>query len=183
MRTDRLQDEYDIRIRYHFFPLHPDTPTDGQTLDELFAGRNIDIEKAQAEMAARMADAGLPYGERRMTYNSRLAQELATWAETQPAGEAFMLAVFQAYFVEGRNIAEADVLADVAEKCGLPVDDARDVLESRSFRDAVDRDWHNARAMGLTGVPAFVVSQSGVIGAQPYEVLEELIMRAGARTR
>ncbi len=183
MRTDRLQDEYDIRIRYRFFPLHPETPDEGLTLEELFAGRNIDVRKSQAEMTQRMADEGLPYGERTMTYNSRLAQELAKWAETQPGGDGFILSVYQAYFVDGRNIGETDVLIDLVKQCGLPADEARNVLETRSFRDAVDRDWLQARSMGLTGVPAFAAGQSGVMGAQPYEVLEQLIRRAGAERR
>ncbi len=183
MRTDRLQDEYDIRIRYHFFPLHPETPEEGVTLEELFAGRNIDVEKSQAEMATRMADEGLPYGKRSRTYNSRLAQELAKWAEKQPDGDGFMLAVYQAYFVDGRNISDTKVLLDVVQQCGLSVDAARTVLETRSFREAVDRDWLEARSMGLTGVPAFVAGRSGVMGAQPFEVLEDLIQRAGAKKR
>ena len=183
MRTDRLLQEYDLRIQYHFFPLHPDTPAEGLTLEELFAGRNIDIAKSQAEMADRMASEGLPYGKRSRTYNSRLAQELAKWADTQPNGDGFILAVYQAYFVDGRNIGDTDVLLDVVANCGLPVDVARSVIESRSYREAVDDDWAEARAMGLTGVPAFVAGQRGVMGAQPVEVLEQLVTQAGAKKR
>lgn len=118
-----------------------------------------------------------------MTYNSRLAQELAKWAETLDCSHAFVLAAYQAYFVDGRNLAENDVLLDVAKLCDLPVAEAQDVLESRSFREAVDRDWAECRKIGLTGVPKFIAGQSGVMGAQPYEVLENLVVQAGAKRR
>lgn len=183
MRTDRLLREYEIEIRYRFFPLHPETPPEGMTLEELFAGRNIDVAKSQAAMTQRMMDEGLRYGTRTHTYNSRLAQELAKWAETQRPEVDFILALYQAYFVHGLNIGDKDVLLNVAMECGLPVQESREVLTTRSFSAAVDSDWSECRAIGLTGVPAFVVGQNGVVGAQPYEVLKKLVLNAGAKTR
>jgi len=61
---------------------------------------------------------------------------------------------------------------------GLPVDKAREVLEQRTFKAAVDADWALSRQYGVTGVPTFVAGRHGVVGAQPYEVLEELVRRA-----
>ena len=92
------------------FPLHPDTPQAGRSLEELFAGRGYDVPKMQAQMRARMTAEGLPYGDRKMTFNSRLAQELGAWADTQPGGEAIHDALFRAYFVDGRNIGDPAVL-------------------------------------------------------------------------
>ena len=74
--VEREDHHFGIRIAYRHFPLHPDTPADGLTLEQLFAGRDIDIRAAQARMTRLMAEEGLPYGTRTMTYNSRLAQEL-----------------------------------------------------------------------------------------------------------
>ena len=51
MRTDRLKAAYEIEFRYTLFPLHPDTPDEGLTLEQLFAGRSFDIEAAQARLA------------------------------------------------------------------------------------------------------------------------------------
>ena len=79
MRVDRLLSEYEIQIRYTQFPLHPNTPQDGLTLQQLFAGRDIDIPASQARIKKLAIAEGLPYGERTMTYNSRIAQELAKW--------------------------------------------------------------------------------------------------------
>ena len=129
-------------------------------------------------MKARMDAEGLPYGERTMTYNSRLAQELGKWADTQPGGEAFHDAMFRAYFVEARDISQPAVLLEIAERVGLPGDAAREVLEKRTFKEAVDADWKLSRQYGITGVPTFVAGRYGVVGAQPYETLEALVKKA-----
>ena len=178
MRIERLKAEHNVKVEWVHFPLHPDTPAEGRALADLFAGRNVDRKAMHAQMKARMDAEGLPYGERIMTYNSRLAQELGKWADTQPGGEAIHDALFRAYFVEARDISQPAVLLDIAQRVGLSADGAREVLEKRTFKDAVDADWKLSREYGITGVPTFVVGRHGVVGAQPYEALEELVQQA-----
>ena len=178
MRIEKLKAEHHVKVEWVHFPLHPDTPAEGRALADLFAGRNIDRQAMHAQMKARMTSEGLPYGERTMTYNSRLAQELGKWADTQSGGEALHDALFRAYFVEARDISRPAVLLDVAEHVGLPADRAREVLEKRTFKEAVNADWALSRQYGITGVPTFVVGRHGVVGAQPYEALEQLVRKA-----
>jgi predicted DsbA family dithiol-disulfide isomerase len=172
-----------VKVEWVHFPLHPDTPAEGRALADLFAGRSPEQRKTMhAQMKARMDAEGLPYGERAMTYNSRLAQELGKWADTQPGGEAIHDALFRAYFVHARDISRPAVLLEIAEQVGLPVEAARAVLEQRTFKDAVDADWKLSRELGVTGVPTFVAGRYGVVGAQPYEALEQLVRQAGTAT-
>ena len=169
-----------MQIKWVHFPLHPDTPADGRSLEEMFAGRGYDIPKMQAQMRARMEAEGLPYGNRSMTYNSRLAQELGVWADTQPGGEAIHDALFRAYFVDGVNIGDVEVLVGIAAAVGLAPQAAREVLEKRTHKQAVDTDWERSHQYGVTGVPTFVAAGRGVVGAQPYEALEQLVRQARA---
>jgi predicted DsbA family dithiol-disulfide isomerase len=178
VRIEKLQKEHNVKIEWVHFPLHPETPAEGRSLEALFAGRNVDRKAMHAAMKARMDAEGLPYGERTMTYNSRLAQELGKWADPQPGGEALHDAFFRAYFVDARDISQPSVLLEIVASVGLPVDKAREVLEQRTFKAAVDADWALSRQYGVTGVPTFVAGRQGVVGAQPYEVLEELVRRA-----
>jgi predicted DsbA family dithiol-disulfide isomerase len=180
VRIEKLKKEHGVKVEWVHFPLHPETPAEGLALADLFAGRGLDIKTMHAQMKARMDAEGLPYGERTHTYNSRLSQELGKWADTQPGGEAFHDAMFRAYFVEGRDISQPAVLLEIAQGVGLPVDAAREVLEKRTFKAAVDADWKLSRQYGVTGVPTFVVGRHGVVGAQPYEALEQLVNKAKA---
>lgn len=178
MRIEKLKREQDVKVKWVHFPLHPDTPQEGKSLEALFAGRGFNIAQKQAEMRARMQAEGLPYGNRTHTYNSRLAQELGAWADTQKGGDAIHDAIFRAYFVDGLNIGDVEVLVGLAKKVGLPEDKAREVLEKRTFKPAVDADWEKSREYGVTGVPTFVAGGYGVVGAQPYEALEQLAKQA-----
>ncbi len=166
------------------FPLHPETPTEGRSLEELFAGRpNYDPDEMYRQMKARMDAEGLPYGKRTHTYNSRLAQEVGMWADTQDGGDALHDALYRAYFVDAKNIGDAETLLEIVAAVGLDVEAARKVLEDRSFKDAVDADWARSRAYGVTGVPTFVAGGYGVVGAQPYETLEKLVQAARENPR
>jgi len=167
-----------VKVEWVHFPLHPDTPAEGRSLADLFAGRNLDLKAMHAQMKARMDAEGLPYGQRTRTYNSRLAQELGKWAETQSGGEAIHDALFRAYFADGRDISQPSVLLDIARQVGLSVDAAREVLDKRTFKDAVDADWQLSRQSGITGVPTFVAGRRGVVGAQPYDTLVQLVQQA-----
>jgi predicted DsbA family dithiol-disulfide isomerase len=130
-------------------------------------------------MKVNMDREGLPYNaERNMSYNSRLAQELATWAATKGKAEEVANALFRAYFVDVKNIGKTEVLSKIAEENGLPGDEATDVLLSRSFKDAVDDDWRRCATYGVNAVPTFVAGRYLMVGAQPYEELERLVQQA-----
>ena len=131
-----------------------------------------------ARMKGLMDTEGLPYNRRTHTYNSRLAQELAKWADSQRGFEAIHGVLYRAYFVDGRNIGDVNVLVDIAQTVGLPAESARQLLADRTFKDAVDADWEQARRSGITGVPSFVAGKYKVVGAQPYDVLVELLHAA-----
>ncbi len=180
MRIERLRRSFEINTVLVHFPLHPDTPEEGQSLADLFAGRNVDLDAMYQRMKELMDAEGLAYSRRTHTYNSRLAQELGKWADTQPGGAAIHDALYRAYFVDGVDIGNRDKLIEIARAAGLSADAAREVINTRSFKDAVDADWRKSRAYGVTGVPTFVAGRQGVVGAQPYEVLEELLIGVGA---
>jgi predicted DsbA family dithiol-disulfide isomerase len=183
VRVEKLRQAFAVEPVLVHFPLHPETPVEGSSLAEMYAKRGLDPEAMYARMKGLMDAEGLPYGRRTHTYNSRLAQELGKWADTQPGGDAIHDKLYRAYFVDSRNIGDPDVLVEIAQSVGLPADEARAVLDERRFKDAVDADWAKSHRYGVTGVPTFVAGGHGVVGAQPYEVLEQLVEKAGAPRR
>lgn len=170
-----------MKLQWNYFPLHPDTPEEGRSLEDLFRGMSAEeIATKQKNMQNLMQQEGLPYATRTMTYNSRLAQELAKWCDAQPNGAALHTGLYHAYFVDGKNIAKIEELLKITEEIGLSVEEAKDVLENRQLQEAIDQDWQIAYQIGVTGVPTFVADQYMVVGAQPYEILEQLVQHAGA---
>ena len=138
--------------------------------------RGPEIIARNSRMKANMEIEGLPFNaERNMSYNSRLGQELAKWAESKGKAEEVVNALFRAYFVDVKNIGKADVLAQIAEENDLPRDEASDVLLSRKYKDAVDEDWRRCAAFGVNAVPTFLAGKYLMVGAQPYEELKRLI--------
>ena len=184
MRIEKLKANFDVVVNLVHFPLHAETPAEGLSLDVLFAGSKAEERAArQVRMKGLMDAEGLPYGERTHTYNSRLAQELGKWADTQEGGAAIHDAIYKAYFVDGKNIGDLETLVALAQSAGLSADAARKVLTERRFKDAIDEDWTSSRKAGVTGVPTFASGGYGVVGAQPYEVLEKLMATVGAKPR
>jgi predicted DsbA family dithiol-disulfide isomerase len=175
VRTERLQREYEVDLRWTVFPLHPETPVEGIELTELFAGREEDIKIMQRRLLQLTQEEGLPLAERTRTYNSRWAQELGKWAETVGKGADFRNAVYKAFFVEGRNIALIDELVRIAETVGLSGDGARATLLSKSFAAAVDADWQRARGLGVTAVPTHLCGGKRVVGFGSYDDFVRLI--------
>tara|TARA_Y100001934_G_scaffold206291_1_gene243926 strand:+ start:305 stop:859 length:555 start_codon:yes stop_codon:yes gene_type:complete len=175
VRIKSLKDKFPIDVVFRQFPLHPETPDEGQTLEQLFAGRNLDIPKLQSDMVDRMSAEGLEYGERTMTFNSRLAQELAKWVEGIDPELPIHDELFKAYFVNNSNLADHDVLLEIVERLGLDRDTAQTVITDRTMRSLVDEDWNKSRELAITGVPTFVMGEHILVGAQPLEMLERLV--------
>ena len=166
-----------MSIKWIQFPLHPETPQKGLSLEELFAGRDFDIPAIQGHLRELIRLEGLPYGNRTHTYNSRLAQELSKWGERFPESSLLNQKIFEAYFVDGQNLANQNLLVKLAGEAGLSTQEATKVLEKRVFKEAVDIDWMRSRQIGISGVPTFVIGQYGISGAKSYETLERFVFK------
>ncbi len=164
-----------MSVRWRTFPLHPETPEDGQLLEDLFRTTPEKIKGMVAHLKNMAEELGLPFGARSKTYNSRLAQELGLWAEDQGKGDLFHMAAFHAYFADGANLARKPVLLKLVRDVGLSEEQADQVISNRSYKDKVDKDWADSRFMGIDAVPTLIMGQHKLVGAQSYSALEELV--------
>lgn len=170
-------------MRYRPFPLHPDIPEAGVELEAYFgAARKPWLDAMRQRLYDAFRAEGLPYSPLTRTFNTRRAQELAEWAWERDPGltDALHDALFEAVFVHGHNIAELDVLADIAQTVGYPAEAARAAVETGAFAAAVDDAWRTARALGITAVPTFVAGGAAMVGAQPVDNLRALLNTAGS---
>ena len=171
--VEKLQTRFLLQVKRSPFPLHSSTPKEGLLLSELLRG--VDLTAVHQKLYAIMDELGLEYGTRDRTYNSRLAQELGLWADTQDGGEKLHSLLYRRYFVHNGNLAEPDVLLATVAEAGMDVAAARLVLEQRTFRDACDEAWERARRFQITGVPTFVAGGYQFSGFHPQAEMEEFI--------
>jgi predicted DsbA family dithiol-disulfide isomerase len=180
---EQLQHEFGIDIRWTAFPLYPEIPEKGLTFDAMVRNKNADISRMMIVLKRIANRLGLPFGEPKITYNSRLAQELGKWAESKGKGHEFHKAVFYAYFVKEQPIDEIQILAKLAESVNLNVKDAQKILQDRTFREAVDLDWKRSYELNVTEIPTFILNHQVLVGAQPYETLRNFLLPNNIETR
>ncbi|MBT4692279.1 MAG: hypothetical protein HOB73_02935 [Planctomycetaceae bacterium] len=170
-----------LTVQYIYFPLHPDTPVEGMTLEQLFAGRGLDVARDQEKLGTIMRGEGLCYGSRTHTYNSSRAQILAKYIESRDNNEGaehvsqFRAGVFAAYFSRGENIAEFEVLQGICHRIGLVDMRIEQALADSAAVDAVASDWSYCRKLAVTGVPAFRFGEKWVHGFAGVSALADLI--------
>ena len=182
-RIKKIKNEFRVDIQLIHFPLHPETPTEGRTLIELFGSNQEDIDQKNERMKELMILENLPYKNRTHTYNSRLAQEIGAWAQSIDNETSIHDNFFEAYFVQGLNVGLESVILDVVSKSGLNPEEARKVIKNRLFMKNIDEDWNKSRSYGVTGVPTYVYQKQSMVGAQPHENLVEFLNHLGIPKR
>ena len=152
-------------------------PEQGLPIAQLLEEKGLLVtpEQVNANLKATAQSFDLPFGEGRTIYNSRLAQEIGLWAQNCGQSHQFHDAAFKAYFVDDRNLTDKSVILDLVASAGLDVARAEEILELRSYADAVDRDWAKARELELVAAPTFLMKGQRLVGAKPYQVLEKMV--------
>lgn len=178
--VEKLRQEPDLGVEVTWMPfqLNPATPPEGLTLAEYFGGRMPPDRLAMmhAELKARAGAMGLPMDPPPFICNTRRAHELAEFARDRGRLDALVLPLFQAYFVQGRNLYEERVLGEAAEAAGLDPAEALEAVRAGRYADRVDERLALAGRYGIHSVPTFIVNERyKIVGAQPYEVLRDAL--------
>jgi predicted DsbA family dithiol-disulfide isomerase len=183
----RLGDLVEAKIAFHPFELNPDMPPEGQNIVEHVAQKyGATPEQSAANRAAihaRAAEVGFEMrtGDQSRIYNTFDAHRLLHWAGLVGHQAEHKPALFVAYFTEGRNPSDREVLADVAARAGLDPVAARDVLASGQFAEAVRDEERLWLGRGIRAVPAVVINDRYLIsGGQPAAAFEEALRTIAA---
>ena len=172
--VQELQRKRSLDVHWHPFPLHPDTPAEGLSISQLFGG--ADIDALHERLYGIMDETGLPYTrERTQLFNTRKAQELLLWARDAGAAPQLVDTLFQAYFVENRNLADDAVLQAAVTQAGLDASAAMEVLQHGTYAEDVDEAWQLARQSRINGVPAFIGGGYQFSGYQPLAEMERFV--------
>ena len=181
-----LEGEGPVVVRWRPFQLDPTIPPEGLDRAEYMErkfGRGGRLKEVHDRLVALGREAGAPFAFDRIERapNTLDAHRLIRWAGSTGAQGAVVDRLFRAYFVEGRDIGDRGVLVDIASQCGLAGDLVAQLLEEGADIEAVRTEIAEAQAIGVTGVPFFIVAgRLGLSGAQDVEVLKRAIAQGRA---
>ena len=176
----------EVQVTHRSFQLDPSRPRHETTNRRamLKAKYQLTDDKVQ-EMDARMERLaeieGLEYhlGESGQTGNTLDAHQLLQLGKDRGVQDAVIERLYRAYFTEQRSVFDRDSLVTLAGEAGLDETEARGALERDAYVQAVAVDVNEARSLGVSGVPFFVIDRRyGVSGAQATEVFAEALVRA-----
>jgi predicted DsbA family dithiol-disulfide isomerase len=177
----------EVNVIWRSFQLDSSAPTtaDGDPLERLVAKYGMsraDAERAQARVTATAASVGLDFHlDRARSRNTFDAHRLLHHALTAGKQSELKERLMAAYFVDGEAVGEPEVLARLATEVGLERSAVREVLDSDRFAAEVRQDELEARRLGISGVPFFVIDRTyGISGAQPSELMLSTLDQAWA---
>ncbi|MEX0844675.1 MAG: DsbA family oxidoreductase [Balneolaceae bacterium] len=176
--------DLEVEIIWKSFELDPNAPVNSDldiydTLAKKYGRDRNWAKQMNANMTKMASSAGLDYNmDAVKPTNSFNAHQLIHFAKEHGKQDKMKEALLSAYFVEGKHIGEAEVLADLAKKVGLNKDEAKEVLQTNSYSSKVVKDVEEAHQLGIQGVPFFFINEKyGLSGAQPPEVFVEALTK------
>lgn len=185
---ERLDGDVTAEITFRPFELNPAMQPEGQNIVEHIAQKYGSTPEQSAANRRAIAEraAGLGFtmrmGDESRIYNTFDAHRLLHWAREEGRQAALKHALFEAYFSDGRNPGDREVLLDAADKAGLDRNAAADVIDSGRFADDVREEERFWQAQGISAVPAVVVDRRYLIsGGQPPELFEKALKDIAAK--
>lgn len=177
--------DHGFEIAWHPFQLNPEMPAAGMDrrdyLEHKFGGKEGAI-RAYAPVVERAEAVGLKidFAGIKRTPNTLDAHRLIHWASIEDVQNDMTMALFRAYFEEGRDIGNHEVLADIADSLSMDGATVLRLLQSDSDREDIKTRDAQFRQMGISGVPTFIVAgQHAVPGCQPADLWVKVIDELG----
>jgi len=182
---DEVRAEMDVEVRWRPYQLDPTLPKQGkdrqQYLEDKFGGA-AGAEQAYAAIRTAGVDEQIPFAfdKIEVSANTLDAHRLIRWAGSLglTTQQQVVDLLFKAYFEDGKNIGDDAVLMEAAEQAGLEIPVIERLLAGDADRDTVAAEIDQARQMGVTGVPCFIIDMKyAVVGAQSAEALADAMRK------
>ncbi len=178
-RLEQVLAGKEANVAYRPFLLDPRIPIEGVDLRENLRkkfGRDPEPMFARVEQAARDAGIALDFGKVRRYPSTLRAHALTRHAAEKKTQRALSNALFEAYFLQGRDIGALDVLKDVGAAHGFDGDEVARIVEEDAELDRSRKEAAEMAAEGIQGVPFFVFGEKYAFsGAQPREIFEKAL--------
>ena len=175
-----IRPQPDIEVGWRAFQLNPRMPMEGMDRRDYVAEKFGGMDRARAihiSLAQAGAEEGIEFNFNSIerTPNTIHSHRLVRHAAEHGFQTPVISAIFDAYFLEGKDIGEPEILADIAEIAGLDRDRTIRFLESDIDTETILAEDELARRLGVNGVPCFIMNRKyAVSGAQSAEVLVQV---------
>lgn len=179
----RVGDAVKVELYFQPFELNPQMGPEGEEVtDHLMRKYQISAEQVaqnQARIAARGAELGFTFNQRKRIVNTFDAHRLLHWAEAEgKPGDQHRLkrALLEAYFTLGENPADHEVLLQVVQRAGLDRARAAEVLSGEEFSNDVRQREQLYLSQGINSVPSVIINDRYLVqGGQPVEMFEQAL--------
>jgi predicted DsbA family dithiol-disulfide isomerase len=170
--VDKLKQEFDLSVEWLAFEIHPDTPQAGVLLSTMFP--QLDTQNMFRHLRDSAASYGITFADIVLVSNSRMSLEASEFAKDQGKFDQFHRALFQAYFSQGMDIGNLEVLTQIGHESGLDRDDLAQALQTGKYRPRIENMRKEAARLGVTAAPTFIIeNRDRIVGAQPIEVFRK----------
>ena len=184
---ERTRGEVEAELHFQPFELNPQLGAEGQDaaehLQKKYGMPAEQVAVNQETIRARGEALGFTFDmqRRRRIHNTFDAHRLLHWAGEAGGQRALKHALLRAYFTDGRDVSDHDVLAAIAGDAGLSVDRAREILGGEAYADDVRTAERFFVEQGIQGVPAVIIERRHLVsGGQPVDVFEQALRRIAA---
>lgn len=162
--------------------MHPEIPSEGRDRDEVLPpAYRAQVESGLARLSSQV---GLELHHHKRLINSRPALQAAEFARAAGLFDPMHRGLFDAYWLDGRDVSNLDVLANIAAGVGLDVDAMEAAIRANAFGDYLDARRAEALDLMISGIPAHVIADRYlVMGAQPYEIFEGVMAKLNVMPR
>ncbi|WUE13201.1 DsbA family oxidoreductase [Nonomuraea sp. NBC_00507] len=172
----RFEHADEVEIHWHSFQLDPSHPKghrepSSDRLAEKYGASPAQVREMTQRVTDLAAAEGLTYAlDKAISVNTIDAHRVSHLAARHGLGARMHERLLSAHLVEGEVVDDPDTLVRLAAELGISEDETRKVLDGDAYEDAVQADISEARSLGITGVPFFVLNRAyGVSGAQPAD--------------
>ncbi|WP_068598974.1 DsbA family oxidoreductase [Vaginella massiliensis] len=181
----KFDNQNQLEIEWKSFLLDPTIPANSteNQIDYLVQRKGMSREQVATMLAniTQMAkDAGLNFDfEKIITANSTQAHRLIQFAKTKGLADELKERLFEAYFTDGKNIADPKILTELGVEIGLDKEELQNAFDDEIYLYQMKQDIQEAQNIGVRGVPFFVFDRKyGISGAQPAEVFLETLEKS-----
>ena len=171
-RLDQLEQDFPLEVTYKSFYLRPDMPPEGVERPPR------DGEQPGSPLTGHLGEvaeeSGLVMRRAPLTPNTRLSFEASEFAKDMGLFEPFHRACYRAFWEEGVNLGQLPVLQQIGEQVGLDPATMEERLTSGHYTAVAKTQYEEALAIGVTGIPSFIIGRYFFSGAQPYDLFKRV---------